>query len=115
MGKADIDLNPDVATKDLHILDQQAHAKFNSELYKLIRAGQKDQAIERCLQSGQSWKAAMMEGANLYHYPAILGMEGDIEGTEARDIWKLAGFHFSLGSLLLFKQFTTFVKTLITV
>ena len=37
----------------------------------------------------------MMEGANLYHYPAILGMEGDIEGTEARDIWKLAGFHFS--------------------
>lgn len=47
MGKGDIDLNPDVASKDLHILDQQANSKFNSELYKLIRAGQKDQARVR--------------------------------------------------------------------
>ena len=95
LGRASTDLNPDVATKQLHVLDQQALAKFNCEVYKLIRAGQTEQATERCLQSGQSWKAAMMEGANLYHYPAILDLDGDIDGTEARDIWKLAAFSFS--------------------
>ena len=63
MGRLEADLNPDVPTKDLHVLDQQAVAKFNGEIYKLIRAGQRKEAIERCLQSGQSWKAAMMEGA----------------------------------------------------
>ena len=62
MGRLDADLNPDVPTKDLHVLDQQALAKFNGEIYKLIRAGQRKEAIDRCLQSGQSWKAAMMEG-----------------------------------------------------
>ena len=35
------------------------------------------------------------EGANPYHYPSILDLEGDIEGTEARDIWKLAALSFS--------------------
>jgi len=95
MGRLEADLNPDVPTKDLHVLDQQAVAKFNGEIYKLIRAGQRKEAIERCLQSGQSWKAAMMEGANPYHYPSILDLEGDIEGTEARDIWKLTALSFS--------------------
>jgi len=95
LGRSSTDLNPDVSTKDLHVLDQQAVTKFNAEVYKLVRAGQKEQATDRCLQSGQSWKAAMMEGANLYHYPAILDMEGDLQGTEARDIWKLAALNFS--------------------
>lgn len=55
MGKGDIDLNPDVASKDLHILDQQANSKFNSELYKLIRAGQTDQARVRNIVNFYSW------------------------------------------------------------
>jgi hypothetical protein len=73
LGRQSIDLNPDVCANDLHVLDQQAMTKFNAEVYKLIRAGQSEQASQRCLQSGQSWKAAMMEGAKFYHYPAILG------------------------------------------
>lgn len=80
VGKMNLDLNPDCQVKDLHVLDRQEIQKFSSETFKLIRAGRIHDAITRCIESGQCWKAAMMKGHVLYHNPDILDMDGDQEG-----------------------------------
>jgi len=95
VGKMELDLNPDCPVKDLHVRDRQEIQKFSSETYKLIRAGRIHDAITRCIESGQCWKAAMMKGHVLYHNPDLLDMDGDQEGTEERDLWKLAALGYS--------------------
>jgi hypothetical protein len=96
IGKIDLDLNPDVAKKDLHVLDQQALTKFNTDIFRMIRSGDLAGAVEKCLNSGQSFKAAIMEGATMYHNPKIEDehAEGEIEGVEMRDIWKRSALAF---------------------
>jgi hypothetical protein len=96
IGKIDLDLNPDVAKKDLHVLDQQALTKFNTDIFRMIRSGDLTGAVEKCLNSGQSFKAAIMEGATMYHNPKIEDehAEGEIEGVEMRDIWKRSALAF---------------------
>ena len=54
---------------------------MNSEIYRLLRAGQIDEAVRRCVESGQAWKAAMIEGHILYHSPDIIGEDGEEEGN----------------------------------
>ena len=66
---------------DLHVLDRQEVQKLNCEVYKLIRAGRINDAITRCTDSGQCWKAAMMEGYVLYHNPDIFDCDGEQEGN----------------------------------
>ena len=62
MGKAGGDLNPDCLVQDLHVLDRQEIQKLNSEVYRLLRAGQVAEAVRQCVETGQAWKAAMIEG-----------------------------------------------------
>ena len=50
------------------------------EIFNLIRAGRINEAITRCTDAGQCWKAAMMEGHVLYHNPEILAIDGEQEG-----------------------------------
>jgi len=96
MGKAGGDLNPDCLVKDLHVLDRQEIQKLNSEVYRLLRAGQVAEAVRRCVETGQAWKAAMIEGHILYHAPSLLGVTGDEEeGVESRDLWKSAAQAYS--------------------
>ena len=61
-------------------MDRQELQKMNSEIYRLLRAGQTAEAVRRCVESGQSWKAAMIEGHILYHSPDIIGDDGEEEG-----------------------------------
>ena len=38
--------------------------------------------MRRCVETGQAWKAAMIEGHILYHAPELLGDEGEQEGND---------------------------------
>ena len=38
------------------------------------------EAVRRCVETGQAWKAAMIEGHILYHTPDLIGDEGEQEG-----------------------------------
>ena len=44
--------------------------------------GQVAEAVRRCVETGQAWKAAMIEGHILYHAPELLGDEGEQEGND---------------------------------
>ena len=55
--------------KKLADSDSRDEQTLTKHLFACVRAGQLTQAQELCVQLGESWRAASIEGWKLYHDP----------------------------------------------
>ena len=61
-------------------------------LFEYVRAGELDMALDLCVQTSQSWRAASLRGAIFYHDPDVSApSDGDLAGplgNRTRSIWR---------------------------
>ena len=53
----------------LNEIDLEDQTRLVKHLFCLVRAGQADQAQKLCIESGQCWRAAVIDGWRLYNDP----------------------------------------------
>ncbi|XP_032220612.2 nuclear pore complex protein Nup107 isoform X2 [Nematostella vectensis] len=90
------EMDPDAPVRQrrpLADLDMEDEARLLRYLFVCIRAGKFEEAQRLCIESGQSWRAATLEGWKLYHDSNMEGVADngklqEIEGNPNRDIWK---------------------------
>ncbi|XP_065828197.1 nuclear pore complex protein Nup107-like [Oscarella lobularis] len=91
------EMDPDAPARqgrDLHPEDNEEEASLLRDMFLLVRAGQVNKAQQLCIDCGQPWRAATLEGWRLWHDPNYyidISNEEDIqpvEGNPNRDIWK---------------------------
>jgi nuclear pore complex protein Nup107 len=103
-------LDPDAPirlNKPLHDLDQKDEYKLMEYIYFFIRSGQHSAARDLCFKVGQAWRAATLEGGNLFSDPNYSSDNNNEnvnpkwssnksenylkpnEGNLNRDLWKL--------------------------
>lgn len=96
-GGTDIvnELDPDAPyrlNKPLHPLDEEDNIRLVKNIFYEIRQGKIDEAVTLCKYSGQTWRAAVLDGWRLYDDPNIRdeNSRGDLptEGNSRRDLWK---------------------------
>ncbi|KAK4875289.1 hypothetical protein RN001_011711 [Aquatica leii] len=105
-------LHPDAQWSDehltLHDLDVEDDKRLSRMIFQQIRCGKMDKAQELCVNSGHSWRAAVLEGWRLYHDNTDAEMEAMeeendpdsaskycySEGNEIRDKWKAAAYDY---------------------
>lgn len=80
--------------KHLSDLDEKDELSFSKHLFACICAGQLSKAQDLCVECGQPWKAAVLEGWKLLHDPNKGKRMDDellpIEGNLMRTKWKLS-------------------------
>ncbi|XP_067622846.1 nuclear pore complex protein Nup107 isoform X2 [Eurosta solidaginis] len=89
-------LDPDAPVRErrpLHALDEEDNLRLSSCIFKEIRQGRIDEAMTLCKYSGQTWRAAILEGWRLHedpNYETQLNTREKypIEGNPRRDVWK---------------------------
>lgn len=85
-------LDPDVllrnSHKQIHAKDLQEEIQLVNFVWKYIRAGQMDEAVELCRNYKQAWRAATLKGGQFWDDNQEEG--GDVQGNRRRLLWKLA-------------------------
>ncbi|CAD6999399.1 nuclear pore complex protein Nup107 [Ceratitis capitata] len=89
-------LDPDAPIRErrpLHALDEEDNMRLSQSIFTEIRQGRIDEAMTLCKYSGQTWRAAILEGWRLHEDPnyetQVNAREKlPIEGNPRRDIWK---------------------------
>lgn len=89
-------LDPDAPIRErrpLHALDGEDNLRLSRCIFTEIRQGRIDEAMAICKYSGQTWRAAILEGWRLHedpNYETQLNTQKKlpIEGNPRRDIWK---------------------------
>ncbi|CCF49257.1 hypothetical protein NDA11_004835 [Ustilago hordei] len=95
-GKAVKNLDPDAVSRGeggLELEDTTYEKALLRTLFEYARAGRLDAAFDLCHQTDQSWRAATLRGAMLYHDPAVSLDLQDIDrvvGNRNRPLWKSA-------------------------
>ena len=67
-------VDPDAPVRErrnLHDMDQEDERVLSRRLMLCLRAGEMYEAQQKCVASGQHWKAATMEGWKLHHDPNV--------------------------------------------
>ncbi|XP_065175524.1 nuclear pore complex protein Nup107-like [Sycon ciliatum] len=85
------ELDPDVAIRQKKALsddDVRDERRLLRQVFAFIRAGQLQEAQDLCRKCGESWRAADLEGWNLFHDPNYSGKGGAVAGNPYRDVWK---------------------------
>ncbi|KAH3697745.1 hypothetical protein DPMN_085255, partial [Dreissena polymorpha] len=91
------ELDPDAPIRQnklLDDLDKEDEDRLLQYIFVCIRAGQLEKAQKMCIDCGQAWRAATLEGWRLFHDPNYEGLGPEcqrtpVEGNPNRDIWKL--------------------------
>ncbi|XP_054741570.1 nuclear pore complex protein Nup107 [Anastrepha obliqua] len=89
-------LDPDAPIRErrpLHALDEEDNLRLSRCIFTEIRQGRIDEAMALCKYSGQTWRAAILEGWRLHEDPNYethmnTREKLPIEGNPRRDIWK---------------------------
>ncbi|EST08662.1 Nuclear pore protein [Kalmanozyma brasiliensis GHG001] len=95
-GKAVKNLDPDAVSRGeggLELEDATYEKALLRTLFEYARAGRLDAAFDLCHQTDQSWRAATLRGAMLYHDPAVGFEVQDVDrvvGNRNRSLWKSA-------------------------
>ncbi|TKY90382.1 hypothetical protein EX895_000380 [Sporisorium graminicola] len=95
-GKAVKNLDPDAVSRGeggLELEDATYEKALLRTLFEYARAGRLDAAFDLCHQTDQSWRAATLRGAMLYHDPAVSVELQDVDrvvGNRNRSLWKSA-------------------------
>jgi nuclear pore complex protein Nup107 len=96
------ELDPDAPIrlrKPLHDLDQEDEYCLMEYLFKLVRAGDLKQLKALCIKTGNTWRAATLEGFNLFNdfnYSHLNGeFEGDDDDTKENGLNRI---HFNKGN-----------------
>lgn len=95
-GKAVKNLDPDAVSRGeggLELEDATYEKALLRTLFEYARAGRLDAAFDLCHQIDQSWRAATLRGAMLYHDPAVNAEPQDVDrvvGNRNRTLWKSA-------------------------
>ena len=95
-GKAVKNLDPDAVSRGeggLELEDATYEKALLRTLFEYARAGRLDAAFDLCHQTDQSWRAATLRGAMLYHDPALSFDLQDVDrvvGNRNRSLWKSA-------------------------
>ncbi|PWN53061.1 nuclear pore protein 84/107 [Violaceomyces palustris] len=93
-GKAVKNLDPDAISRgegSLELEDAAYEKALLRTLFEYTRAGKLDLAFDLCRQTDQSWRAASLRGAMLYHDPSISSGIEEIQepiGNRNRALWK---------------------------
>lgn len=85
-------LDPDAPKrqrKSIHSDDQQEDDNVCKRIFTEIRCGKFENAIEVCVNAGQPWRAAVLQGSRLLHYISEVHT-GSLQmvGNASRDLWK---------------------------
>ncbi|SNX87618.1 nucleoporin [Melanopsichium pennsylvanicum] len=95
-GKAVKNLDPDAVSRGeggLELEDATYEKALLRTLFEYARAGRLDAAFDLCHQTDQSWRAATLRGAMLYHDPTVSLDLQDVDrvvGNRNRSLWKSA-------------------------
>ncbi|XP_011195032.1 nuclear pore complex protein Nup107 [Zeugodacus cucurbitae] len=89
-------LDPDAPIRErrpLHALDEEDTLRLSRCIFTEVRQGRIDEAMAICKYSGQTWRAAILEGWRLHEDPNYETQLNNreklpIEGNPRRDIWK---------------------------
>lgn len=93
-GKVVKELDPDATTRSdagIELEDATYEKALLRNLFEYVRAGKLDLALDLCRQTDQSWRAATLRGAMLYHDPSISPAIEEIDtpiGNRNRTLWK---------------------------
>ncbi|EPQ28030.1 uncharacterized protein PFL1_04357 [Pseudozyma flocculosa PF-1] len=93
-GKAVAQLDPDATSRSqggLELEDATYEKALLRNLFEYARAGQLESAFDLCRQTDQSWRAASLRGAMLYHDPTVSPALEELEspiGNRHRALWK---------------------------
>lgn len=98
------ELDPDAPVRQnklLDDLDKEDDDRLLHYIFVCLRAGQLEKAQKTCLDCGQAWRAATLEGWKLFHDPNFEGLGPEcqsrpIQGNPHRDIWKNVCWNMSL-------------------
>lgn len=90
------ELDPDASLRQnklLDDLDKEDEDRLLQYIFVCLRAGQLEKAQKTCIDHGQAWRAASLEGWKLFHdsnfEELVQGWQRKpIEGNPNRDIWK---------------------------
>ncbi|KAL3865177.1 hypothetical protein ACJMK2_006795 [Sinanodonta woodiana] len=86
------EIDPDAPIRQnklLDDLDKEDEDRLMHYIFICIRAGKVKTAQEVCRKSGQSWRAATLEGYRLYHDDNFESPDGQpVQGNAYRDVWK---------------------------
>ncbi|GAC98381.1 hypothetical protein PHSY_005975 [Pseudozyma hubeiensis SY62] len=105
-GKAVKNLDPDAVSRGeggLELEDATYEKALLRTLFEYARAGRLDAAFDLCHQIDQSWRAATLRGAMLYHDPSVSAEPQDVDrvvGNRNRSLWKSACRKLSANSNL---------------
>ncbi|XP_052773924.1 nuclear pore complex protein Nup107-like [Mya arenaria] len=91
------ELDPDAPMRQnmlLDDLDKEDEDRLLQYIFICLRAGQLEKAQKTCIDCGQAWRAATLEGWRLFHDPNFSGLgpecqRSPVEGNPNRDIWKM--------------------------
>ncbi|CAG4929649.1 unnamed protein product [Colias eurytheme] len=76
--------------KTIHSDDMKDDSDLCKRVFTEVRCGKLNEAVSLCINAGQAWRAAVLQGWKLPHYSQIEDSEADIEssGNKSRDLWK---------------------------
>lgn len=80
--------------KSIHSDDQQDDSDLCKRIFTEVRCGKFNSAISLCINAGQSWRAAVLQGWRLLHYLPREDPSSPLEitGNPLRDLWKWSCF-----------------------
>lgn len=93
-------MDPDAPMREgapLNEIDLEDQARLVKHLFYLVRAGQSDEAQKLCIESGQCWRAAVIDGWRLYNdpnYSDLSQQRESVEGNTNRALWKNCCWEF---------------------
>ncbi|KAN0063900.1 Nucleoporin nup84 [Thecaphora frezii] len=93
-GKVVKNLDPDATSRGeggLELEDATYEKALLRNLFEYARAGKLDLAFDLCRQTDQSWRAATLRGAMLYHDPSLAPALEELQvpiGNRNRALWK---------------------------
>lgn len=87
------ELDPDAPRrqkKTLHPLDQEDEKTLCQSIFKELRCGRFEEAVSLCISAGQMWRAIILRGHVLLHYPEPPKIDATFPmvGNPSRDLWK---------------------------
>ncbi|KAI8913575.1 nuclear pore protein 84/107 [Gorgonomyces haynaldii] len=88
------ELDPDAQTRQNKFLvadDQQYQSDLMRTLFQYFRRGEREAALDLCVQAGQAWRAATLQGFEMAVDNFVDGLESEDfgpGGTQNRALWK---------------------------
>ncbi|XP_041979773.1 nuclear pore complex protein Nup107 [Aricia agestis] len=76
--------------KSIHSNDQKDDNDLCKRIFTEVRCGKFKEAISLCINAGQAWRGAALQGWRLLHYTPNEEVNGALEvsGNSSRDLWK---------------------------